>query len=831
MIKLALRLFWREWRSSELRILVAALIIAVAALSTIGMYTSRISQALENQAAELLGGDAQITSSTPYPADWQQYAQKTGINSASQILFSSMIVAGEQLQLANIKAVSSHYPLRGHIRTTTGVGTTEQIEKNIPVPGTIWVDARLLTLLNIPLNATVKIGHATFIVQKILSYEPDAQPYNLNIAPRVIMNETDLPATQMIQPGSRVEYRWLMTGTPTALQHFSSWITSKLSEGQKLRDASQGLTELKSTLQKANSYLHLAAIACVILAGIAIATAARRYSQRHYDISALLRCFGVTQRKILQIYLSYLLSLGMLASLMGIFIGYITQYGFAAIFSSWMAMTLPPPALSSVFFSLTIGLIILFGFALPPILILKNIPPIRVLRREGLVIPDNSVLTYVFAGLVIVGLLLWYTANPQLTALFLFSILFTGSILYTAALGLIKLSTRLRSYNFNGHSSAFKYGLANLARRSNSSAIQLVAFGLVIMTVLLLTLIRSNLLNTWQQQLPKNAPNYFAINIQPNEVNAVSQLLTQQQIKTAGIYPMVRGRLTELNNQPIMQAVPASARTNNALNRELNLTWTDIVPSDNRILEGKWWTENDKNKPILSIETKLAKDLGIVMGDELTFQIGDKKIQARVQSIRSLEWDNFHPNFYIIFPSGILDNMQSTYITSFYIDPNKKHALTTLIQQFPNVTLIDIAMILTQARELTSKMALAIELILGFTLAAGLAVLYAALQTSRDERLLEGAILRTLGANSRFLKISLATEFMTLGLLAGLLGATGASLVGFALATQVFDMPYSWSLWPWLVGILSGTLLIGLFGLYGTRNVIKQSPLIVLQEI
>ncbi|MFU8797870.1 MAG: ABC transporter permease, partial [Gammaproteobacteria bacterium] len=433
-------------------------------------------------------------------------------------------------------------------------------------------------------------------------------------------------------------------------------------------------------------------------------------------------------------------------------------------------------------------------------------------------LPNYSLFSYLLAGILIVGLLLLQIPNLQLIAVFLGSLLFASAVLYATALGLIALIARLRMV------SVFRYGLANLARRAHSNAVQLVAFGLVIMIILLLTLIRNDVFHSWQQQLKPNAPNYFAINIQPTEVENFNQFLTQHAILASEIYPMVRGRLLARNNIPILHAIPSSARNHNALQRELNLTWTHILPSDNRVIAGHWGNG-------ISIEKKLAHDLGIMMGDTLTFQIGDRHIQDTVRSVRTLHWDSFHPNFYIIFPSEKLNNLPATYITSFYISPAQKPFLSTLIKQYPNITLIDIALILTQVREFTNKMALAIELILGFTVFAGFAVLYAALQTSRDERLLEGAILRTLGANSQFLRVSLATEFMTLGFLAGLLGAAGASLIAFILSNQIFQMPYSWALWPWIVGVVGGTLLVGLGGIYGTRDVLKYSPLVVLQEV
>lgn len=820
MAELALKLFRREWRAGELNILMAALIIAIAALTAIGSYTDRMTQGLEQQAAELLGGDLVLISPTPPSSIWKQKINASGLKTAEMTLFSTVASTNDSFQLINVKAVSKNYPLRGEVRTILNPGGTEQIEQETPKLGTVWVDIRLLQLLKIKMGSTMKIGSSSFIVSRIINYEPDTQPYNLNIAPRVLMNEEDLSKTQIIQPGSRVEYRWLMMGNNKAVDAFTAWGKSHLLPSQKLTTAEQGTAELKTTLQRMYTYLNLAAIASVILSGIAIAMAARHYSQRHYDVTALLRCFGVTQPQILRIYLLYLLFLGCTASAVGIILGYIIQILFAFIFSNLLTLPLPTPSLWPALFSWITGLIILFGFALPPILALKNIPPLRVLRRDGLSISPNTLLSYSLPCFVIMGLLLWYTEDLHLTLWVFFGFFSLALVLCAAAWLLIKLASSLRSkINIT-----YRYGIANLIRRARSSMVQLVAFGLVIMILLLLIMIRTDLLAAWQKQLPANAPNYFAVNIQAQEIEPLTQLLQQYQITPVGIYPMVRGRLTLLNSKPVQEAVPAKARSNNALHRELNLTWTNELPQDNKIMAGTWGKG-------LSMEAKLAKDLNIKLGDELTFQIGDQQIQGTIQSLRSVEWDSFRPNFYVIFPPGILDKQPATYITSFYVSSQNKAVLTNIVKNFPGMTVIDMAALLAQVRDLTNKMAWAIELILCFTLAAGFAVLYAALQASRDERTYESVILRTLGASSHRLRSGLAAEFITLGALAGLLGAIGASATTAILATQIFKLSYQLNLWYWLAGTVSGMILIGVAGLYGTRHILKQSPVAVLQTL
>ncbi len=824
---LAFKLLARDWRSGELRILIAALVIAVAALTSVNIYTDRVARTLDVQAATLLGGDLLLSTPSAPPANWIVQANHLHLQTAQLLLFSTVVIAGNQMQLASVKAVSADYPLRGKLRTTTTLNAADQEATGIPAAGTLWVDAQLLSLLHIPMGSTIKIGTAQFVIQRILTAEPDIESNWLNIAPRVIMNAVDVAKTQVVVPGSRVEYRLMFDGDPAQIQAYKTWLTPQLNAGQKLLTVKDGRPEFKGVLQRANDYLNLAIIICILFAGVAIATSVRRYCERHYDTVALLRCLGMRQQQVMLIFATHLLTLGILAAGLGCLVGYGAQVFFSQIFAHWLKLNLVSSSLFPIILGLITGLVILMGFAIPSFLRLKNITVLRVLRRDQLPVKPSILLVYGLPLLAITALIFWQTHDLHLTLILLYSIVGAAVVLYGVAYGLIKLASKVRSQT----GVSWRYGLANLSRHANTSAIQLVVFGLVIMVVLLTSIMRNDLLNTWQQQLPASSPNYFAINIQPSDVAGVTHLLDQNQTNPAGVYPMVRGRLVALNHIAIKQVVAPSARNNNALNRELNLSWTNQLPADNKRVSGQWWVATDQGKPLVSMEQKLANDLGIKLGDQLTFQIGDQAITVTVHSMRTVDWSSFHPNFFMIFPPGFLNTMPTTYITSFHLAAANKAVLTQLVQQFPSVTIIDVNEVLQQMHGVMDQMSQVIQYLLLFIFLAGIAVLYAALRASLDARIYEGVIMRVLGANRRQLQTALASEFISLGLLAGLFGSLSALLIGFAVAHYVFKIDYHFNYQIIAFGILGGAIVVGAIGLFATRLLLQQPPITILREM
>ncbi len=823
---LALRLLARDWRAGELRVLIAALLIAVAASTTIGFFTERLARGMVGQSAEFLGADLLLLSSRPVPPDWLDQARRHDLQVAETLEFVSMLIHGDQLQLASIKAVDDRYPLRGALRIGDAAYAADRPVTHGPARGEAWVAPRLLARLGLQPGDTVEVGELPLTVTRLVTFEPGQAGDFFGMQPRLMMNLADVPATGVVQPGSRISYQYLFAGEATAVAAYRAGLEPRLGPSQELLGVHEGRRSVGTALQRAERFLGLAVLIAIVLAGVAIAMAARRYSQRHFDSSAMLRCLGVTQNELLQLYLAQLLILGVLASAAGGALGWLAQLGLSQLLADLLPVATAPATAWPLLAGFATGLLVLGGFALPPILRLRTVPPLRVLRRELEPLPASAWLVYGIALAAVLALMWRYTGDWRLT----FSLLL-GALAVLTVLTLLGLLLLALGQGLNRRVGvAWRFGLNNLWRRRRANLSQVLAFGLTLMAMASLTLLRTDLLDNWRQQLPADTPNHFAINILPDRVAALEAFLEQHRVRRSALYPLVRGRLTAINGTEVRAAVSKEARSDNALNRELNLTWSDALQSDNRILAGRWWNASDAGKPLVSVESRLAERLGIALDDELSFSVGDRRIRARVASIRSVQWDSFRPNFYMIFPPGVLDGLPATYMTSFHLAATDKPLLRELVEQFPAVTVLELDLIIQQVERILGQVTLAVEYVLLFVLLAGLAVLFAAIQASLDERLYEGALLRSLGAGSRQLRAGLLSEFAGLGLLAGLVAVIGTECINWALYTRVLQLDYAVNGWLWLVLPAIGALLVGAAGYWGTRPVLNQSPLRVLRE-
>ena len=826
-LRLAGRLLLRDWRAGELRILLSALIIAVTATTAISFFTDRLQRAMLSQSSELLGGDLLLRSPRPLDALWLDQADSEGLKREEVLEFPSVVVAGDNLQLSGIKAVHSGYPLRGGLRIADAPYGEERTTNAIPAEGQAWVEARLLPLLGIGIGDTLELGNLTLTVEKVLTFEPGGGGNFFSLAPRVLINRADVPRAGILRPGSRVSYQYFFTGSKPALQRYKRWLQPRLEPSHRLLDVREGRPTVGAALDRAEQYLGLASLVAVLLAGVAIAMGARRYSERHFDVSAVMRCLGAGQRDILALFLPQLLWLGILGGAVGVGLGYVVQFGLFHLLRELLPATLPPPGPMPVVIGFLTGITVLAGFALPPVLRLREVPALRVLRRELTPMPLRGWVVY-GAALLAMALLMWrYTGSAPLTLSVLGGAAAALLLLGLLAWGLLRTSRSLH----RGVGVAWRYGLNNLWRRPMLSVSQILAFGLTLMAMALIALVRGDLLSTWQTQLPEEAPNHFVVNVLPDRVDAFKEFMRSRGIESAQLYPMVRGRLSAINGEPMSERLKPGDDRVGAVRRELNLTWSETLPGDNAIVEGRWWQPGDAGKPLVSVETGVAERLSVGLGDELTFSFGTGEVTVEVVSLRTVQWDSFRPNFFMIFPSGVLDPFPATYMTSFYLAPQQKGQLAEMIRQFPAVTVLDLDRIMEQVRRILAQVTLAVEYVLVFVLLAGFAVLYAALQASLDERLYEGALLRTLGASRHQLRSGHLAEYALLGALAGLLAAGGAELIAFILYKQVFQLDYSikWLLWALLP--LIGALLIGAAGYWGTRRVVQRSPLVVLNAI
>ena len=826
-LRLAWRLLRREWRAGELRVLLAALVITVASITAVGLFTDRMERAMEMGANELLAADLLVMSSMPIGAELETEAVRRGLRTARTLSFRSVAVVGDRFQLAAVKAVNAAYPLRGTLRVADAPFAEDRPATGIPAPGSVWADARLIGILGIQVGDELELGSSRLRVAKIVSYEPDRGGDLFSIAPRLLMNLADIPATGLVQPGSRVRYRLLFAGPEEILDPFRAWLSNHLDAQARIQGVRDARPELRSALARANQFLGLAALVSVLLAGIAIAVAARRHAERHLDGAALLRCLGATQATVMRVHTLEVLGLGLAGSAVGCLLGYGAQALIVHVLGNLILAELPPPSWLPLLTGSATGLAVLAAFALPPVLRLGKVSPARVLRRDLGPMPTATIGTYAIAVLLCVALIAWHARDVRLALYVIGAGGAAVAALCLLAYALIRFLNRLRQRV----GTAWRFGLANITRRAGGSVMQMVAFGLGIMMLLLISLVRGDLLSEWRRQLPPDVPNYFLINVQPAEMAAVKALLTEHGLRSAAFYPMVRGRLVAINDKPVKPDDYGDDRAQRLAARDFNLSWTAEPGSDNRIVAGRWWTRAEHGMPLLSVEQGIGKTLGFGVGDTLTFQIGGEPVTARVQSVRTVDWDSFRVNFFVVAPPGLLDGQPATYITSFHLPADQRGLLIELLHRFPSVTVIDVDALLTKVREIMNRADQGMGYVFLFTLLAGFTVLLAAIQSTLDERRHESAILRTLGADRRTVRRGLLAEFLTLGALAGGLAAFAATLLSAWLAARVFHFPYHGNPWVWLTGIAGGSIGIGLAGLLGTRMVLRHPPMESLRRL
>ncbi|MNM70412.1 FtsX-like permease family protein [compost metagenome] len=668
----------------------------------------------------------------------------------------------------------------------------------------------------------------TLRMSRVLTYEPDRAGNFYSLTPRVLINLADLEATGVVQPGSRVSYRELWRGEPDALASYRDALSNNLAANQRLQDSRDGNQQIGGALGKAERYLNMASLVAVLLAGVAVALSASRFATRRFDASALLRCLGLSRRQALSLFCLQLAILGSIAAVCGAALGWLAQLGLFELLQGLMPAQIPPGGVGPALAGIATGLVALAGFALPPLAALGRVPPLRVLRRDLLPVPASSWLVY-GAALFALGLIMW---RLSLDLLLTFALLGGGLVAALLLGGLLLLGLRSLRRLLADSPLAWRLGLGQLLRHPLAAAGQSLAFGLILLAMALIALLRAELLDTWQNQLPKDAPNYFALNILPDDKNNFAQRLTEFSAEAAPLYPVIPGRLTAINGEPVQQIVSKESTGDRAVQRDLSLTWAADLPQGNTLSEGQWWRANpdsESSLPGVSVETELAQSLKLKLGDQLTFSIGGQQRQAVVSSLRTVNWDSFQPNFYMIFQPGTLQDLPTTYLTSFFLATGHDQQIVALSRAFPAVTILQVDALLEQLRSILAQVTLAVEYVLLFVLAAGLAVLFAGLQATLDERIRQGALLRALGAGRGLLIKARRIEFGLLGAASGLLAAIGCEVITLVLYRYAFDL--SWSPHPWLLLLpVIGALLVGGAGVYGTRRALNASPLTVLRE-
>ncbi len=819
-ITLSRKLLFRDLKSGELYLIIAAVTLSVLLTSTLNFFTNRIARTVSERATQLLGADLIINSDTPIPEAWISQAHQTQLKTAKIIYFPSVIVHGEHLQLVSVKAVSQYYPLRGEVKIANSPYGKEYITHDIPQPGHVWLEPRAFNSLHVKIGDKVEVGSAKFIVSRAITFEPDRTSIWFSISPRLMMNIKDIPKTEVIQPGSRISYRLLLAGNENQLTQYRQWLKNKISPEQQIRDVKNAAPAINIALTRSERYFNLGSILALILAGIAIAIAARKYSERHSQYCALLKSFGAKQNHITVIYSLNLFYIGLISGALGLLGGIGLQYLLDQLFLQFINIILPPIHLLPGFFAIIIGFILLFGFAAPPLLVLRHVPVASILRKNKSAIPPIPLWQDLLAPIVIFLLVYWYSQDWLLTLIIFTGIILVILMIFIASAYLVKFANIFR----RRLQSQINYGIANITRHYQSSLTLLIAFGLTIMVLLLATIVKTDLLSAWFNQIPPKAPNYFAINISPQQKSEFRQYLIKHQVTPRRIYPVIRGRLIALNGKSIRQAVPVNARHDNVLNRAINLTYMSEFPPDNTLVAGKWWHSSDNGLAKVSLSSRLANRLNIKLNDTISLMIASETIKAQVVSLRKIDWNSMHPNFYIIFPPKTLAKFPTTFITSFYLTSTQKMLLNNLIQQFPNITIFDVTQIMTQVRGMLQKVSLAVQFVFVFALIAGIIVLFSAIFSTIDARCYENSILRAMGATRKFLRISLLAEFICLGLIAGIVAAIGAEFIGYIMAEKLFSLPFHFNYLIFIFGPLMSIILILSFGLIVTRKVIKVPP-------
>lgn len=830
-MKLAINLLRRNWRSGELKLLGFSLMLAVAVLSGIAIFTDRLETTLISESNSVLGADYIVRGSKPHDNAWNTVAEQAEIKHTRSALFSSMVFAGDEMHLASVKAVDQGYPLRGQFEVSKipfAMNATDiEIATAIPQPGEAWVDSRLLPLLKIELGDKVAVGEYELRITRVLIREPDsANPFSMTGA-RLIMNIADLEKTQVVQPGSRVDYQWLVASDDNnRLKSFIDDLKPQLSKHQRLVDINSAQERVGRTLDTSRQFLLLSAVIAVLLAGVAIAITARQFSARHTDQVALMKSLGASAGRIRSLYVSQLIFLGIIASLIGLFIGEFLQRSVAVSLQQVYQIRLGAANFYPYGLSFFSGILCLVFFALPALWHLPTIPPLKILRRELAVNMPQIWLQALLALLAVLVLVILFSRDIELALSISGALLAVILITIAAAYGLLLLSKKM-VLHLGGF---WRLAFANLQRQRGQSLVQILVFSIAIMLLFTLTIVRTSLIEEWKVQVPDEAPNHFLVNIPPAELQDVQAILAENQVRPEPLYPMMRARLTHING---VETTEEQRSVANALRRELNVTWSDTLAEDNKIITGLWWDKWQRsaaNLPGVSVEVDTAKEIGLNIGDKLQFSFGGLLLDAEVASFRSLDWRSMRPNFFFIFEPGSLDAYSPTFITSIYLPADQKSVINKLLLDHPTILVMELDRIIGQIRSIINQVSDGVLLVLWLTLIGGCLVLLAAVMGSIAARKQQAGLLRALGSPRSMIVGSICAEFAILGFLAGLIAIIGTEILLISLQTFVLETPMQPHYIYWLISPLSGAVFVSVLGYICCRHTVTTPPAVVLRE-
>lgn len=826
LFKIAFKFFRRDWKRGDLLVLLFAMTIAMASISVIYLIIDRIETATEREVADVLGADLVISSPREITQDWLDKANELSLTRATSVEFSSVLFANEQLQLSSIKAVSSGYPLKGRLEIADSPYAKIKVVNGSPERGNVWVEPRIFNLLKLSKGSMLELGYTDLKVDGALMLQPGQGSTLFNIAPTAIMNVEDLDATKIIQPGSRVVHRYLFVGEPQALKTFADFIKPKLATSQRLVTVYDESPIAGSAITRSKKYIGLSSLLTMILLGVTIAMSASRYARRQFDTSALMRCFGMTNNQVLMIFIYILVLVCSAGILTGALIGITFQEVLVTFFASKFIEGLPSAEYSVLILPMLASVILLFGFSIPSLVQLKSVPPMRVLRRQLQPMNLQSWLVYFISGITLVFVMWLQMGDLKLLASVLVGLTVTAVLFALIASAILRLMKGMAKSN----NAAVNFSLRQLDANKGITLLHLLAFSITIFVIALIILVRSELLAKWQQSLGENIPNHFMVNVKPVEVEELNTFFKQKDLEFSGLYPMIRGRIVGINGEDVKTAVSEQGQQHNSLRRELNITWSQELPIGNKVVTGDWQWQESAPYAEISIEERTAEALNLKLGDTLDFTIGSEPWSAKITSVRSIDWQTFTPNFYVIARPGTLADFKSTYISSFYLDSQDKPMLADIIKRYPSITIIELDLILKEIQQVISKVSSAVELIMIFVVAAGLGLLWAAMEHTFDAKYRQSAILRTLGASKAFIARSFRFEYIWLALLSSSMALLAVELVTYVLYQQVFEIPFEfhWQFW-WALPV-SALVLMLTASWRGVKKVTEPAPLSLIRQ-
>ena len=840
---LAWRQLARDFRAGELRLLFIAVTLAVAALTAVGFFADRLNGGLARDAAQLLGGDAIVASDQPTPTAVADKARALGLATATTTAFPSMGRASDEQggasRLVSVTAVSDGYPLRGQLRLSSSVGTPEMSAARAPAPGTVWVESAVLDALRLNVGDPLLLGDASLRIAQVILIEPDRGAGFMSFSPRVMLNQTDLAATGLIQPASRVTYRLIVAAKDSAsntrarsdprVREFTAWTEAQLKaqslRGVRVESLEGGRPEMRQTLDRAEKFLNLVALLSALLAAVAVGIAARDFAERHLDDCAMLRVLGLAQRRIAGAYALEFGFVGLVASAIGVAAGFAVHFVFVLLLAGLLDAQLPAASAWPALFGLGVGLTLLAAFGLPPVLQLAQVPPLRVIRRDVGGLKAGSALVLLAGTAGFVALLMAVSADTKLGLIAVGG--FAGAVAVFALLGWLAVRLLKRAVPESRAPRWLVLATRQVAARPAFAVLQISALAVGLLALVLLVLLRTDLIASWRRATPAEAPNRFVINVQPEQGEAFRRTLEQAGVKRYDWYPMIRGRLIAINERNVAAADFSDERTARLVEREFNLSHSAVLPPHNPVSAGRWTADE---ADAISVEEGLAQTLALKLGDRLAFDIAGQRVQARITSLRKVDWGSFRVNFFVIFPAAQMPGLPVSYISAYRAPPvaGFDNALT---RAFPNITNVDVSASIAQVQRVLDQVIRAIEFLFGFTLAAGLVVLFAAVAATREARAREFAVMRAMGAGARLLRQVQRAELLGIGALAGALASAAALVVGWLLARYAFE--FSWTPSPWvpLAGAVAGALLALAAGWWGLREVLARPVLETLRRV